>query len=100
MEREHFIESLNEHLQTEFQSVVQYVQHTATIRGPEYLSTVDELKVHLGQELQHPQNPLGADRFPWRLTYDQSPRCPRVDEQHRGLASRPAARGGPTWTLP
>ena len=46
---------MNEDLQTEFQSVVQYVQHTATRTGPEYLSTVDELKVHLGQELQHAQ---------------------------------------------
>ena len=55
MDRDRFIESLNEDLQTEFQSVVQYVQHTATITGPEYLSTVDELKVHLGQELQHAQ---------------------------------------------
>ena len=55
MDRDSFIESLDEDLRTEFQSVVQYVQHTATITGPEYLSTVDELKVHLGQELQHAQ---------------------------------------------
>jgi len=55
MDRDSFIESLNEDLRTEFQSVVQYVQHTAVITGPEYLSTVDELKVHLGQELQHAQ---------------------------------------------
>jgi bacterioferritin len=55
MDRDSFIASLNEDLETEFQSVVQYVQHTASITGPEYLSTVDELKVHLGQELQHAQ---------------------------------------------
>jgi bacterioferritin len=55
MDRDSFIESLNEDLETEFQSIVQYVQHTAAITGPEYLSTVDELKVHLGQELQHAQ---------------------------------------------
>ncbi len=55
MDRDRFIQSLNEDLQTEFQSIVQYVQHTASITGPEYLSTVDELKVHLGQELQHAQ---------------------------------------------
>jgi bacterioferritin len=53
MDQESFIEALNGDLQTEFQSVVQYVQHTAAITGPEYLSTVDELKVHLGQELRH-----------------------------------------------
>jgi bacterioferritin len=54
-DRDSFISSLNEDLQTEFQSVVQYVQHTASITGPEYLSTVDELKLHLGQELRHAQ---------------------------------------------
>jgi bacterioferritin len=55
MDRLSFIDALNEDLQTEFQSVVQYVQHTSAITGPEYLSTVDELKVHLGQELRHAQ---------------------------------------------
>ncbi len=55
MDRSSFIDALNEDLQTEFQSIVQYVQHTTSITGPEYLSTVDELKVHLGQELQHAQ---------------------------------------------
>jgi bacterioferritin len=54
-DRDQFIELLNEDLKTEFQSVVQYVQHTAAITGAEYLSTVDELKVHLGQELRHAQ---------------------------------------------
>ena len=53
MDRDSFIALLNEDLQTEYQSVVQYVQHTSLITGPEYLSTVDELKVHLGQEVQH-----------------------------------------------
>lgn len=54
-DKETLVAALNEDLQTEFQSVVQYVQHTAAITGPEYLSTVDELKVHLGQELNHAQ---------------------------------------------
>lgn len=53
MDNDSFIAALNVDLTTEFQSVVQYVQHTAAITGPEYLSTVDELKVHLGQELRH-----------------------------------------------
>ncbi len=55
MDRDTFIQALNQDLTTEFQSVVQYVQHVAAITGPEFLSTVDELKVHLGQELQHAQ---------------------------------------------
>jgi bacterioferritin len=55
MDRESFVESLNDDLKTEFQSIVQYVQHTASITGAQYLSTVDELKLHLGQELTHAQ---------------------------------------------
>jgi len=47
------VADLNEDLRLEFQSIVQYVQHVATITGPEYTSTVDELKVHLGHELSH-----------------------------------------------
>jgi bacterioferritin len=47
------VAELNGDLELEFQSIVQYVNHVATITGPEYTSTVDELKVHLGQELRH-----------------------------------------------
>lgn len=47
------VENLNEDLRLEFQSIVQYVQHVAVITGPEYASTVDELKAHLTQELAH-----------------------------------------------
>jgi bacterioferritin len=48
-----FIDRLNEDLGTEFQSIVQYVQHAATIKGPEYGSIVEELGTHLSQELEH-----------------------------------------------
>lgn len=50
---EELIGALNEDLRLEFQSIIQFVQHIATITGPEYTSTVDELKVHLSQELSH-----------------------------------------------
>jgi bacterioferritin len=50
-----FIERLNEDLQTEYQSIVLYIQHTATIKGAEYLAIVEELGKHLGQELEHAQ---------------------------------------------
>jgi bacterioferritin len=50
---EQLVEHLNEDLRLEFQSIVQYVQHVAVITGAEYTSTVDELKVHLTQELAH-----------------------------------------------
>jgi len=53
MDKEAFIEMLNEDLSTEYQSIVQYVQHIAVITGAEYLSTVDELKVHVNQEVSH-----------------------------------------------
>ncbi len=53
MDHDDLIKLLNQDLETEFQSIVQYVQHVATISGAEYTSTVDELKIHLTQELAH-----------------------------------------------
>lgn len=53
MERENFIGLLNEDLSTEYQSIVQYNLHVATITGPEYVSTIGELAIHLTQELDH-----------------------------------------------
>jgi bacterioferritin len=55
MDTEAFLDALNEDLQTEFQSIVQYVNHTATVTGAEFIGVIDELKVHLGQELSHAQ---------------------------------------------
>jgi bacterioferritin len=55
MDTESFVQALNEDLQTEYQSLIQYVNHVATITGAEFLSVVDELKVHLQQELSHAQ---------------------------------------------
>lgn len=53
MDKQEFIDSLNEDLGTEYQSIIQYVQHTATIKGAEYRSIVEELGGHLAQELNH-----------------------------------------------
>lgn len=53
MDTEAFIALLNEDLESEYRSIVQYVQHAATIKGAEYLSIIEELKEHLGQELNH-----------------------------------------------
>ena len=55
MTTDEFVDLLNEDLSTEYQSIVQYNLHIATITGAEYLSILDELKVHLGQELSHAQ---------------------------------------------
>jgi bacterioferritin len=54
-EKAALVAALNRDLETEFQSIVQYVQHVATVSGAEYMNIVDELKVHLGQELAHAQ---------------------------------------------
>jgi bacterioferritin len=53
MDTNELIKRLNDDLETEFQSIVQFTQHIATISGPEYTSTVDELRRHLQQELSH-----------------------------------------------
>lgn len=53
MEKQEFIDLLNKDLATEYQSIIQYVQHTATIKGAEYRSIVEELGEHLSQELEH-----------------------------------------------
>src|SRR5580693_5467505 len=55
MDKESFIDSLNGDLRSEYQSIVQYISHIATVTGAEFLSTIDELKVHLSQELNHAQ---------------------------------------------
>ncbi|HEY7015728.1 MAG TPA: ferritin-like domain-containing protein [Streptosporangiaceae bacterium] len=53
MDKSEFIDRLNEDLGTEFQSIVQYVQHAATVKGAEYGAIVEELNTHVSQELEH-----------------------------------------------
>lgn len=53
MDNEEFVALLNEDLQTELQSIVQYVQHIAIVSGAQYTNTVEELRKHLTQELSH-----------------------------------------------
>jgi bacterioferritin len=53
MDKQAFIDRLNEDLGTEYQSIVQYIQHIATVKGPEYHAITDELENHLAQELAH-----------------------------------------------
>lgn len=53
MDKPDFIERLNADLGSEFQSIVQYVQHIATIKGAEYRSIAEEMGNHLSQELEH-----------------------------------------------
>ena len=53
MDKSAFIDELNADLRTEYRSIVQYVQHIASVKGAEYLSTLDELGLHVKQELEH-----------------------------------------------
>ena len=53
MDQQSFISLLNEDLESEYRSIVQYTQHTTTIKGAEYQSIIEELKAHLHQELEH-----------------------------------------------
>jgi bacterioferritin len=53
MDRESLVAALNEDLELEYQSIVQYVRHIATVKGAEYQATLDELATHLRQELDH-----------------------------------------------
>lgn len=53
MDKTKLVDLLNEDLATELRSIVQYIDHIATIRGPHFTSIVEELRAHLGQELEH-----------------------------------------------
>ncbi|NTW14732.1 MAG: ferritin-like domain-containing protein [Candidatus Moranbacteria bacterium] len=48
-----FIEELNHDLAYEFGAAVQYVQHAATITGPEYDAISKELIIHSNEEMLH-----------------------------------------------
>jgi bacterioferritin len=53
MDQTEFVASLNGDLELEYQSIVQYIHHIATVKGPEYQSTLEELGLHVRQELDH-----------------------------------------------
>ena len=53
MDKDRLVDSLNDDLALELRSIVQYVQHIATVKGPEYQQTLKELSHHVNQELEH-----------------------------------------------
>lgn len=53
MDRQKLIENLNEDLSMEFRSILQYVQHVATMKGARYQNMIEELENHIGQEVAH-----------------------------------------------
>lgn len=76
MDRETLTEALNGDLESEYQSIVQYISHIATVTGAEFLSVIDELKVHLSQELNHAQ--ILAEQIAF-LDATPSTAVPKVD---------------------
>ncbi|GII83179.1 hypothetical protein Ssi03_11690 [Sphaerisporangium siamense] len=80
MDQQSFIALLNEDLQSEYRSIVQYTQHTATISGPEYQSLVEELKVHLHQELDHATTLAGQITFLGGVPTVSVPEVPSVPD--------------------
>lgn len=53
MDRSELVDALNEDLRSEYRSIVQYVSHVATVKGPEMMSVVAELRKHVPQEVGH-----------------------------------------------
>jgi bacterioferritin len=53
VDKDALVELLNQDLAMEYRSIVQYVQHFAIVKGPEYQGAIMVLKPHLPQELQH-----------------------------------------------
>jgi len=53
MDREKLIALLNGDLELEFQSIVQYTQHAATVKGTEFQPMAEKIQPHLRQELEH-----------------------------------------------
>ena len=53
LDKARLVEKLNEDLASEFRSIAQYVQHISSIKGAKYQQTIEELRRHLSQELDH-----------------------------------------------
>ena len=47
------LSELNQDLEWEYAAAIQYVQHAATINGPQFDSIQKELLIHAQQEMQH-----------------------------------------------
>jgi len=48
-----FLEELNKDLEWEYAAAIQYIQHSATIKGAQYDSLIKEIILHSTQEMQH-----------------------------------------------
>lgn len=85
MDRDKLIELMNEDLGTEFQSIVQYVQHIATIKGVGYQAFIQELRSHLNQELAHATTLAEQIDFLGGVPSTEVPEVPSVTEAKAAL---------------
>lgn len=85
MDNQRFVGLLNEDLGTEYQSIVQYTQHIATIKGAPYRSIVEELRNHLTQELQHAQTLAEQIDFLGGTPTVEVPRVPNEPDDTQAL---------------
>ena len=53
MDNAKFVALLNEDLETEYRSIIQYVQHLAIAKGAEFQAVSEAIRPHLKQELEH-----------------------------------------------
>jgi bacterioferritin len=86
MDQESLIALLNEDLELEHRSIVQYIHHIATVKGAKYQSTLDELDVHVKQELQHALTLARQIDFLGGVPSTTVPPIPQVSEARAALA--------------
>ncbi|GLX94182.1 bacterioferritin [Herbidospora sp. NEAU-GS84] len=84
MDKQAFIALLNEDLESEYRSIVQYTQHAATIKGAEYQPIVEEMRAHLSQELEHASALAEQIDF---LGGVPSVKVPHIPDAHDGAAA-------------
>jgi len=85
--REQLVDALNDDLASELQSIAQYVQHVAMITGPEYTSTVDELKIHITQEVAHASTLAEQVAFLGGTPATRASEVPPFTDSHGALES-------------
>jgi bacterioferritin len=85
MDKSKLIDFLNEDLASEYKSIVQYVHHIATITGPEYGAIAEELRSHVGQELEHALTLAEQIDFLGGTPTTDVPTVQQIDDPRRAL---------------
>jgi bacterioferritin len=85
VDRDKLVELLNQDLSSEFRSIVQYVQHLATVTGPDYQAVVELLRPHLGHELKHAQILAEQIAFLGGMPTTMVPEVPSEPDPKRAL---------------